>query len=194
MSACGEGSPNCHFNCPPGSKWYACPDEPRFIGCCASAPCTNATSSVCPAPDLRSASFDGAVFDNITPNTCINSLPENFYTCNFTDPPFLGCCGINPCALGSCPLEELIPAAWSSSRQYNLFLDARIVNSTSHLSSGAIAGIAIGGVAALAAILIALFFLLRWRQRRKSRSASSERPRKTSSSDYGMYSLRPWEG
>ncbi|KAL4751943.1 hypothetical protein BDW72DRAFT_172485 [Aspergillus terricola var. indicus] len=196
MSSCDGASPNCHFTCPRGGKWYVCPDEPHFVGCCTSAPCNNATSSTCPQLDIRPASFDGAVYDNIRPMSCINSPSENSYTCNFTDPPFLGCCARNTCASGSCPLEDLIPAAWSDNfpDQYELFSDNKhATNSTARLSSGEIAGIAVGSVAVFVGIFVALFLLSRSCRRHKNIS-SSPQPSKAPSDWYGMYSLRPQGG
>ncbi|KAL4906972.1 hypothetical protein BDW74DRAFT_150081 [Aspergillus multicolor] len=198
MSSCDGASPNCHFTCPPGSNWYACPDPPRFVGCCTSAPCNNATSSTCPPLDIRPASFDGAaMFDKIRPGACVNLPSANWFVCNFTESPFLGCCATNPCAGSSCPLEDLRPAAWSASApdQYELFRDAKSPgNSTSHLSSGAIAGIAVGGMAVFFGILAAIYLLLRCRRRRRGYSSPPPQASQTVSKHYGMYSLLPGEG
>ncbi|KAL4755906.1 uncharacterized protein BDW70DRAFT_167201 [Aspergillus foveolatus] len=194
MSSCDGASPNCHFTCPRGGKWYVCPDEPYFVGCCTSVPCNNAISSTCPQPDIRPASFDEVTYNKIKPHNCINSHYDSWFTCNFTNPRFLGCCAINPCANGSCPLGDLIPAAWSANSpdQYDLFSDKEpTTNSTAHLSSGEIAGIAIGSVAVFVGIIVALFLLLRSRQWRKNLSLSPSQPSKAPRDWYGMYSLRP---
>ncbi|KAL4820608.1 hypothetical protein BDW67DRAFT_97090 [Aspergillus spinulosporus] len=168
-SDCISGSENCHFSCPSGGTWYVCPEAPYFVGCCSSDPCTNTDSnSTNPCPDVYAASFDGSIYDSIRPNTCIGESNDNWYTCNFTQPRFLGCCSINPCANGTCPQENVLPAAWSQSRgdQYKLFLDEESTTDESDggLSGGAIAGIVIGAVAALVLLLAAFWF---WRRKRR---------------------------
>ncbi|KAI9374222.1 hypothetical protein BJX61DRAFT_540954 [Aspergillus egyptiacus] len=183
---CLSGSESCHFTCASGGTWYVCDTAPYFVGCCSSDPCHNNTDPVC--PDLYPASFDSTAFDGtfyhqIRPNNCLEGGNDRWFTCNFTSPPFLGCCASNACGEG-CPKEDLLPAAWSSSRgdQYELFLDAATEDDndnnnnnnsddSSSLSGGAIAGIVIGAVAAVLILLAALWFLRR--RRRQKRQASS---------------------
>ncbi|KAL4910830.1 hypothetical protein BDW74DRAFT_141971 [Aspergillus multicolor] len=168
-SDCASGSANCHFTCPSGGTWYVCPEAPFFVGCCSSDPCTN-DNTTHPCPDTYAASFDGALFDSIRPNTCIDESNDNWFTCNFTEPRFMGCCSINPCANGTCPHENVLPAAWSGSRgdQYALFLDEDDTEEDgggdSGLSGGAIAGIVVGAVAAIVILLGAWWF---WRRRKR---------------------------
>ncbi|OXV08710.1 hypothetical protein Egran_03532 [Elaphomyces granulatus] len=123
-----SSSPSCNFTCPKGGTWFTCPDFPYFIGCCASDPCSNTTSQpACSGSELYSASFNPAIYGSISPNDCLNNAgSNNWYTCNFTDPPFLGCCRSDPCTKGGCPSTDLIPAAWSTSKpgQKLLFLDS----------------------------------------------------------------------
>lgn len=178
---CPSSSQNCNFACPFGGTWYACPDEPYFIGCCSSDPCTNTvtnTSEICPS--IHTASFNRALFSEIRPNTCIGAPNENWYTCNHTEPAFLGCCGVNPCVEGGCPVEELLPAAWSSSRgdQFELFRDGDNERDGDEgedggegLSGGAIAGIVVGVVAGVLIIAGLGWFL--WRKRRTAGRSSS---------------------
>ncbi|KAL4996008.1 hypothetical protein BDV10DRAFT_121460 [Aspergillus recurvatus] len=170
-SDCTSGSENCHFTCPSGGTWYVCPEAPFFVGCCSSDPCTNADSNTTnPCPDVYAASFDGSLFDSIRPNSCIDESNDNWYTCNFTQPRFLGCCSINPCANGTCPHDNVLPAAWSGSRgdQYQLFLDDADTtdggDGGSGLSGGAIAGIVIGAVAGAVLLLAAFWF---WRKKKR---------------------------
>ncbi|KAL4913978.1 hypothetical protein BDW62DRAFT_191384 [Aspergillus aurantiobrunneus] len=170
-----SSSPSCNFLCPAGGTWYACTDPPYFVGCCASDPCTNVSprsTSPCPATGLYPASFNPAIFDSFLPNTCIGEENANWYTCNFTDPPFLGCCLSNPCAEGECPSDDLVQAAWSSAGggedQLQLFRDERAPDDNNGLSRGAIAGIVIGAVAGLVAILALGWFFLRRRRRIKT--------------------------
>ncbi|OJJ94913.1 hypothetical protein ASPACDRAFT_127838 [Aspergillus aculeatus ATCC 16872] len=196
MTTCKSGSsPDCNFTCPNGGSWFVCDTAPYFVGCCASDPCNNTTSPACPS--LYAASFNGAIFDEILPNRCLDNPSSDWYTCNGTSPKFLGCCSSNPCSDG-CPDDDLLPAAWSSSSagQLKLFQDNASAtatatasptststqtsspeNSSSHhssLSGGAIAGIAIGAAALVAIIVFAIFFLRR-RRRREATAVEAER-------------------
>ncbi|KAL5341206.1 hypothetical protein BJX70DRAFT_359073 [Aspergillus crustosus] len=198
MSSCTSGSEDCHFTCPSGGTWYVCPDEPYFVGCCSSDPCSNSNSNTTsPCPDVYAASFDTSVFDLIRPNTCIDSDNSHWYTCNFTSPPFLGCCDSNPCdTTDGCPADDVLPAAWSSSRddQFELFLDEPSGDDAdddddSGLSGGAIAGIAIGAAAAVILILAALWFLRRRRQKGHARNSSvtAGEHQRMYTGEYGTY-------
>ncbi|KAL4878809.1 hypothetical protein BJY04DRAFT_195117 [Aspergillus karnatakaensis] len=177
--ACASGSADCHFTCPSGGTWYVCPDEPYFVGCCSSDPCSN-TNTTSPCPNVYPAAFESSIFDQIRPNTCLDSDNSNWFTCNFTSPPFLGCCSSNPCATtDGCPVDDVLPAAWSSSRddQYQLFLDEGNGDDdddddSSGLSGGAIAGIVVGAVAAVVIILAAWWFLRRRRQKSQAQSTA----------------------
>ncbi|KAL3476859.1 hypothetical protein BJX99DRAFT_227043 [Aspergillus californicus] len=180
VSSCGSGSTDCHFLCPSGGTWYVCETAPYFVGCCSSDPCSSNTDNPCPdvyAASYNASAFDGTIFDQIRPNNCLatSGNSSNWYTCNSTSPPFLGCCSSNPCSqTDGCPADDVIPAAWSSSRsgQYELFLDEGTGDGdesgdggSDGLSAGAIAGIAVGGAAAVVIILAVLFFLRRRRQK-----------------------------
>ncbi|KAL4968113.1 uncharacterized protein BDV14DRAFT_8622 [Aspergillus stella-maris] len=172
---CTSASQNCHFTCPRGGTWYVCPDEPYFVGCCSSDPCTN-SNTTSPCPDVYAASYDagafgGTIFDSIRPNTCIDRPNTNWFTCNFTSPPFIGCCASNPCSEG-CPDDDVLQASWSSSRndQYQLFRDLESDNDDTDsgsdgLSGGAIAGIVVGVVCGVAILAAALWF---WRRKKKN--------------------------
>jgi hypothetical protein len=137
-----------------------CQDAPYFVGCCSSDPCTNvdATStSLC--PDVYPASFDTSIYNDILPNSCIDSANADWYVCNFTDPPFLGCCSSAACANETgCPADDLLAAAWGSSSrgQFSLLQEEGTGDDYDEsrggggeLSGGAIAGIVVGAVAAL---------------------------------------------
>ena len=172
-SNCTSGSASCHFTCPNGGTWYACPNEPYFLGCCSSDPCTNSNITE-PCPDVYAASFDPSIYDSIRPNTCINVTSSNWYTCSDTSPPFIGCCTSNPCSDG-CPAGNLRASAWSHSRgdQLELFEDAAPSGGGGGgggggLSGGAIAGIVVGCVAAVAILVFAVWFFL-WRRKKKNR-------------------------
>ncbi|KAJ6004751.1 hypothetical protein N7540_012550 [Penicillium herquei] len=175
-----------HFDCLSGGTWYVCPDAPHFVGCCSSDPCTNVdANSTAPCPDIYYASFDPSLYDEIRPNACINSSNNNWYSCKFTDPPFLGCCSSNACLdveIG-CPVDDLLAASWSSASrgQYALFQDEGTSDDDNgdsgggdELSGGAIAGIAVGAVAALL-IVGALIWLFMRRRNKKVAAMSGHR-------------------
>ncbi|KAL3456647.1 hypothetical protein BJX64DRAFT_38379 [Aspergillus heterothallicus] len=179
----GSGSASCHFSCPSGGTWYVCPDAPYFVGCCSSDPCTNVdANSTSPCPDVYPAAFDPSIYEDILPNACIGAANANWYTCNFTDPPFLGCCASRACANDSgCPDADLIPAAWSASSrgQFDVFLDEDTGDDDSGsgdaLSGGAIAGIVIGAVAALTIVGALVWFMLRRRNKKVAGGAAHGR-------------------
>ena len=106
---------NFGLSCPKEAKFYVCKDKPtQFIGCCISDPCSTSDGN-CPTNDLRAAGFDSKAFDKIPAEECISTDPEvKWYTCTGTNPPFLGCCGQNPCEIGSCPTKSLRGAKLSS--------------------------------------------------------------------------------
>lgn len=167
MSNCSSGSTSCHFTCPNGGTWYACPNEPYFLGCCSSDPCTS-TNTTTPCPDLYPASFDTSLYDAIRPNSCLGGNNSKWYTCSEIETPFLGCCTSNPCTDG-CPKSDLRAAAWSGSRgdQYELFVDAP----SGKLGGGAIAGIVVGCVAGVAILILAIWFCVRRRQKKNQAPA-----------------------
>ncbi|KAJ5389732.1 uncharacterized protein N7496_000800 [Penicillium cataractarum] len=177
-----SNSSSNHFTCPSGGTWYVCPDAPYFVGCCSSDPCTNVdANSTAPCPDLYPASFDGSIFDKLLPNLCIGSANTNWYTCNSTHPPFLGCCSSRACdQTGGCPADDLLAAAWSSSRQgqFTLFQDEGTGDDNDKgsgggggLSGGAIAGIVVGAIAAL--VIVGALLWLFMRRRNKKAAAMS---------------------
>jgi hypothetical protein len=187
MPSCELGSPNCHFTCPFGGAWHVCRDPPYFVGCCSSDPCTNATESACPPENLYSSIFDGDVYDKILPGSCIGDSPNNFFTCNYTFPPFTGCCRTNPCTqMVGCPLGDVLPAAWkpdSVYSMYDIFLDkdATVIEtipsggtSPSNLSPSDIVGIALGGVAVLVVVVLAVVVAFRRRRRHAVIAAGEE--------------------
>lgn len=159
-----------------------CPDAPYFVGCCSSDPCTKVNAkSTSPCPDVYQASFDTSQYDIILPNSCIDSTNADWYVCNFTDPPFLGCCSSAACMNeAGCPTDDLLAAAWSSSNQgqFDLFQDEGTVDDDDEnsggggkLSGGTIAGIVVGTVTA-SVIFGALTWLFMWRRNKKAAAMS----------------------
>lgn len=166
-----------HFTCPSDGTWYVCPDAPYFVGCCSSNPCTNVdTTSTSPCPDVYPASFDTSIYDDILPNSCIDSTNADWYACNFTDPPFLGCCSSAACANKTgCPADNILAAAWSSSGrgQFALFQDEGSdedgdegSGGGGELSGGAIAGIVVGTAVALVIVGVPVWLFMRRRNKK----------------------------
>ena len=191
-----SNSTSNHFWCPEGGTWYACPEKPHFVGCCSVDPCTNVDEdSTSPCPKLSKAAFDPSIYDKFTPNTCIGSANASWYTCKFTNPPFLGCCLSDPCAdpkQTGCSDDDLIPAAWSGSSRNQLALfqdegtDDKSGDGEDDLSEGAIAGIAVGGVAALVIIGALVWFFIR---RKKKKAAAMSRHEYTPSAAEGNHQM-----
>lgn len=177
-------------NCPSGGIWYSCGFGSKFVGCCDSAPCDHG----CPAGNLKPASFIPASHGHFSDQQCSAGL---WYTCNTTAPPFMGCCKSNPCMQNGCPqvnltagflssnpsdAAEFNPSGGSSAATSSPTATSRLSSSTTDSTSrpdvtssppkpshtGAIAGGAIGGVAAIA-LLIALLLLHYKKKSSKSR-------------------------
>ncbi|KAK9858993.1 hypothetical protein MYU51_015893 [Penicillium brevicompactum] len=171
MSNSNLNSSSNHFSCPKGGAWYVCPDEPQFVGCCSQDPCRNVdanSTSPCPEPYLYYASYDPSIHEEIPPNACIDG--GKWFTCAGANPPFMGCCASDPCKnpdQTGCPDDDLLPAAWSTSRpgQFALFQDEGAADDD-ELSGGAIAGIVVGAVAALAIIGALVWFFVRGRNKK----------------------------
>ncbi|SPJ74010.1 uncharacterized protein FTOL_03740 [Fusarium torulosum] len=102
------------LSCPYGGLFYICSTDPvRFIGCCSINPC-GARKGLCPDQHLNPASFDKAHAGEILPQSCVNdNVDVAWHTCPGTEPPFLGCCAVDPCLRGSCPRKELRAAKLS---------------------------------------------------------------------------------
>ncbi|KAF4341157.1 hypothetical protein FBEOM_5027 [Fusarium beomiforme] len=112
------------LSCPAGGRFYVCEDDDtQFIGCCVNDPCGR-NNGTCPDGDLRVTTFDSDAYIKIPQQDCDNSQGvDNWYTCAYTDPPFLGCCSQNACNSG-CPRSRLVPAKLSKIERNRLdFLD-----------------------------------------------------------------------
>lgn len=177
-------------SCPQGGTWFACSSGSRFLGCCGSDPCQNG----CPQTNLKAASFNATDYGQFTNQNCVTG---QFYTCENTNPPFLGCCTSNPCDAGQCPPTDLAPALLSNdpieaadflstaTTATSTTLSATMSTSTAatratmtpnpssppahtRVSNGAIIGIALGGFLFCAWLLaISMFIFNRWSRLRK---------------------------
>lgn len=161
------------LSCPSGGDFHICENTKReFIGCCTVDPCADG-SGLCQKENLRAASFSESSYLDIPPQSCDSTGgDDHFYTCSANDPPFIGCCTINPCVNMTCPSSNLRAAVLSSDHDDRAsFLSPSTSSSSGKssaaaqatsngLSSGAIAGIVVSIVALL--ILVAGFVL--WRR------------------------------
>lgn len=169
-------------SCPSGGDWYACETGSKFVGCCNSSPCVNG----CPDGNLAPASFDPAFYGKFNDQECPKG--SRWYSCAYTNPPFLGCCKSVACgAETGCPVGDLT-AGFLSSNPYIAegYLSSANSSATSSASStpaetsaaarpvvtssstkapiGAIVGGVVGGLAVIAILVI----LLLWYRKRKA--------------------------
>ncbi|KAK8108499.1 hypothetical protein PG984_014300 [Apiospora sp. TS-2023a] len=173
------------FSCPSGGDFYICQDAPtQFIGCCNIDPCGD-NKGICPDNSLFNSTFSKDKYNDTLPEACVSS--GAWYTCSGTTPPFMGCCLENPCQLGTCSPDKLTAAKLSSDpKNAAPFLtttssstptstgSSSTTSSTSAAPSdsssksfpvGAIIGIVIGAVLAIAIIA----FLI-WRLRKSKKT------------------------
>lgn len=177
------------LSCPSGGDFYICQGSKiEFLGCCITNPCADG-SGVCARNNLRVSSFSFDKFDEIPPQACTNNINSSWYTCQGAKPPFMGCCQNDACG-SFCPMHYLYPAKLSpDSKSRSVFLTASgtpgstsVPNNSStsgtakqtvaaavSLSPGAIAGIVIGALLLILAILAGCAFMFRrgWYARRK---------------------------
>jgi hypothetical protein len=100
------------LNCPYGGSFFVCEhNTTEFIGCCTIDPRQDGRG-ICPEENLRNASFSPSGFAEIMPQDCGDDS-SSWYTCNFTSPPFLGCCKTNPCD-APCAPGDIAPAKLSN--------------------------------------------------------------------------------
>lgn len=161
------------LSCPNGGDFHICENTKReFIGCCTTDPCADG-SGLCQKANLRAASFSESSYLDIPPQSCDSTGgDDHFYTCTANDPPFIGCCTINPCVNMTCPSANLRAAVLSSDHDDRAsFLSPSTSSSSGKpsttakpgsngLPSGAIAGIVVSVVVLL--LLVAGFVL--WRR------------------------------
>lgn len=161
------------LSCPNGGDFHICENTKReFIGCCTMDPCADG-SGLCDKAHLRSASFSESSYLGIPPQSCDSTGgDDHFYTCTANDPPFIGCCSINPCVNMTCPSANLRAAVLSSDHDDRASFLAPATSSSGGkstaaaktdsggLSSGAVAGIVVSTVA----LLILVVGVVLWRR------------------------------
>lgn len=190
------------LSCPNGGDFHICENTKReFIGCCTTDPCSDG-SGLCEKANLRAASFSESSYLDIPPQSCDSAGGDNhFYTCTANDPPFIGCCTINPCVNMTCPSANLRAAVLSSDHDDRAsFLSpstsphggkssASAKPGANGLSSGAVAGIVVSIVVLL--VLIGGFVLWRrynWNPLRSSKPRHRDTSSPRSSNDALMAS------
>ncbi|KAF2088292.1 hypothetical protein K490DRAFT_39912 [Saccharata proteae CBS 121410] len=146
-------------SCPNGGSWYSCGYGSRFVGCCRSEACANN----CPAGNLEAASFDPSFYGQFPDQNCGNG---EWYSCNATVPPFLGCCTSNACNTASgCPSEDLGDGFLSNNPDSPTSSESASATKSNSVSVGAIVGGVVGGICVLA-IAVGIFFYMRRRKRK----------------------------
>ena len=160
--------------CPNGDPFYACDYGTRFLGCCANT--TQDEACVRGCTSVEAASFDADFYSYVTQNDCDNILAK-WYTCAHTSPPFLGCCGVNPCSGNGCPQDALVPAQLSTIDAQKAAFSTILIEkpSESQKQTGAIAGGAVGGLVIVVILICSILLYRRKRlQQQKAKSSSKK--------------------
>jgi preprotein translocase subunit YajC len=156
--------------CPGEGSFFVCEDKDiRFVGCCTVDPCKT-DSGACPDDNLYTASFDAGSYNLLKEQECVSDRPEvQWYTCTgANDPPFMGCCAINPCGRNdSCPDSDLHAARLSD---FDENAAVFIPGGGGGLSTGATVGVAVGASVAGLLIIAALawYFIRKRKQQQKT--------------------------
>lgn len=178
-----------HPTCPQDSTFQACGDI--FLGCCSTYACT---TKGCALGDLAPVAFDASQHGKFPDASCGDGA--TFWTCT-AGPTFWGCCKSNPCATGTCPKDDLVPAFVGNPVQSAYYLDGAgaspaptgTTTSTSTSTAtgaakegdgekshtGAIAGGAAGGVVGLLLVCWLVYYLLYVRRKEKARREGAAR-------------------
>ena len=117
--------------CPLNVTFYACDFGERFLGCCANGSPADTCTAGCPQEDLLPASFEKEYYAYTTSAACTQG---NWWSCEDTLPPFLGCCLSNPC-LSGCPATDLRAAIFSPNQTDNPLYSANLDTSTAASST-----------------------------------------------------------
>ncbi|CAH0024989.1 unnamed protein product [Clonostachys rhizophaga] len=155
-----------------GGSFYVCEGkEVEFIGCCTVDPCKTSNGN-CPRESLRNTTYSVTAHDLIPPQLCVSSdANDQWWTCGFVKPPFMGCCGINVCQNEGCPADKLTSAKLNPDFEKSKIFRTEDSNSNK-LSKGAIAGIVVGAVVGGILIIALLFFF--WKRRQAKKNAEQQ--------------------
>jgi hypothetical protein len=164
-------------SCPNSTgSFYVCEKKPiRFVGCCTVDPCKTEDGN-CPDDELVTTSFDQYSYNQLQKQDCVSDDPDvEWYTCAANNPPFMGCCAVNPCAEGECPDRELYAAKLNDDDKLAaLFLPDDYKKDGGGLSTGATAGIGVGAaLGGIAIISVLVFFFLKRRKRNQQEAAAA---------------------
>ena len=102
-------------SCPLNVTFYACDFGERFLGCCKNGSPADTCTHGCPQENLLPASFETEYYDYITKAACTSG---DWWSCENTASPFLGCCLSDPC-LDGCPSSDLRAAIFSQNQTGN---------------------------------------------------------------------------
>lgn len=140
---------------PEEAKWYTCTGpKPPFLGCCASNPCPTETG--CPADDLRPA-----VLNNFAEH------PGPWNRHQFLNPTGSGISYDNSKAETNSTSTSTSTSEPTGSSTNQPVSNTDSPNGSGGLSTGAIAGIAVGAVLAGLVILAAIMWKCGWFPRKK---------------------------
>ncbi|KAI6779720.1 uncharacterized protein J7T54_005750 [Emericellopsis cladophorae] len=168
---------NLGTSCSGTASFYVCDErDTKFLGCCSINPCKT-DNGLCPDDDFESASYRDSSHALIMAQDCQSDAPEvQWWTCLANDPPFMGCCSLNPCVEGECPSKNLFPAKLSSEKENAKAFLPEDYYDDKGLSEGTIGGIAAGAVGGGFVIIGALiWFFLRRKKAKKAAAAAAAR-------------------
>lgn len=153
------------------ATFAVCPWSTQFVGCCKQIITCDES---CSSDDLRPTSFLPECFSQIHNQIC--PPDSQWYTCNDTNPTFMGCCKQNACANGGCSSAYLAAATLSSNPEDAhdyIPLDVTSDTSVKKYHTAVIAASSVGGVVLLS-IVLAFLVLYRHRKAKRSRKAHKE--------------------
>ena len=131
-------TPDMAASCPLNVTFYACDFGERFLGCCVNGSSADTCTHGCPQEDLLPASFEKEYYDYTTRAACMSG---DWWSCESTTPPFLGCCLSNPCQSG-CPPSDLRAAIFTPNQTdnplYSAISDTPALTSSTASSSASV--------------------------------------------------------
>ena len=153
--------------CPDNAPFYACDYGTRFLGCCADTAGTEVCAHGCSI--VQTAGFVKDYYYQVTKNECQSSEGQ-WYTCQDTTSPFLGCCKTNPCSEGGCSDQDLVGARLSTNETQKAAFSTILAEGSS--DSGKHTAATVGGVIGGTAVII-IACVAFWYYKRKHRKHST---------------------